>query len=80
MLEKEKRRGWNIKMLIRGKTTYLPKDIIKQLQQIKVEENLKTDSEALKKMANFSKIGMEVSRKIKKKKKNIIEDILEGLF
>lgn len=65
-------------MLIKGKTKYLPKDVIKQIESIKIQEKITDDSEALKKMVDFSRIGLEVKNKMKKK--NIIDDILEGLF
>lgn len=68
-------------MLIKGKNKYLPKDLLEQLEKIKTQSKVKKDAEAFRKMASLTKIGLEVEKKLKeKKKKNIIDDILDGLF
>lgn len=67
-------------MAKRGKMKYLPANVLKELEDIKLSEGLFSDSEALNKMARYSSFGREADRitsldffgKRKKNKKDIL--------
>lgn len=48
-----------IKMKKTGRITYVPRVIIDEINNIKIEEGIESSAEAFKKMSNYSKIGRE---------------------
>lgn len=48
-------------MALRGRMKYIPKDILEELNVIKLNKNLK-DSEAFREMKKYSSVGREVER------------------
>ena len=58
-----------------GRIVYVPKAIIDEINNIKIEEGIKSRAEAFEKMSNYSKIGrrtidkdneIPIGRKVKK--------------
>jgi hypothetical protein len=47
-------------MAIRGALKYIPKDVMKELQNIKIEFNINKDSDCLKRMAQRSDMIREL--------------------
>lgn len=61
-------------MVERGKVIYVPPMVIKEMEIIKIEEGLFGNSEAMRKMVNYSKIGRE-TKKIRDK--FLLVDLME---
>jgi hypothetical protein len=59
-------------MAIRGQLKYIPKDVMRELQNIKIEFNINKDSDCLKRMAQRSDMIRElrfgINMNIKKRK------------
>ena len=53
-----------MKMAKKGKVSYLPKQAIEEMERIKLTDDINVNSEALRKMASYSKIGWEVKKNI----------------
>ena len=49
-------------MIKRGNLKYVPLEPLNELEELKLDLNITKDSEAFKRMAEFSAIGREVSR------------------
>ncbi len=48
----------------RGKYSYVPREPLIELDELKIEFNLKRDAEAFKRMAEFSAMGRELARNL----------------
>ena len=46
----------------RGRMKYIPAVIFDELEDLKMEKGLASDSDAFKKMANYSQVGREMER------------------
>jgi len=45
----------------RGQLKYLPKEVLKELDNIKINFNIDKDSNAFRKMVDFSEVGREIT-------------------
>jgi len=47
--------------MTRGQLKYLPKEVIKELEDIKINFNVDKDSNAFRKMVDFAQIGRDIT-------------------
>ena len=52
-------------MVKRGKSIWLPKQTLDEMERIMIAEEVSAKPEALRKMASYSKIGWEVKKSIR---------------
>ena len=57
--------GREVKILMTGRMKYVPKVVIEEIDDLKVEHNLKQDSVAMNKMVNYTRVGRELERMMK---------------
>ena len=48
-------------MTSRGQLKYLPKEVVEELNNIKINFNIDKDSNAFRKMVDFSEVGRELT-------------------
>jgi len=48
--------------MVSGKVTYVPRVVLREIDDLKIEDKLKKDSEAFKKMVEYARMGRELKR------------------
>ena len=67
-------------MIDRGRTKYIPSSLVHELEDLKIEHNIKKDKVAMDKIVEYTRVGREVERIIKLDFKHKPTRFKRGLF